>query len=356
MFDEIDKNDNDASMPESKPASFQVVDPKAGEIKLEQPKTSVSRVNALSDFKERLDMLESKGRKRGHRYSIIGLIYSLVICTAVLASGYYIIKEINEFAAQTQEIITEAADSGRTAIHRPKIKPAWKSCEQNEDCVETSRECCTCAAGGRQSAINKLYLGQWNDLLADQCADRVCAGSSQCAYGLAVCEHGYCIFKEATTTAADETPVCISEAQVQAVDASPAECCSGLTRIAPASKLTADGACLLETDSFVCLACPDGTCGALENNCNCPQDCAAATNTLEASAVSLASTSSASAASEALAGDSDGDGLNAEEEARYGTDPDQADSDNDGFSDGDEVRRGYNPLGAGSLAEASPEL
>jgi len=41
--------------------------------------------------------------------------------------------------------------------------------------------------------------------------------------------------------------------------------------------------------------------------------------------------------------DADGDGLNAEQEAEAGTDPDVADSDGDGFDDGDEVSDGTSP-------------
>lgn len=72
--------------------------------------------------------------------------------------------------------------------------------------------------------------------------------------------------------------------------------------------------------------------------------------------------------------DSDGDGLNDDEEISFGTDPNnsdtdqdgltdreevkvyttdslKADTDGDGFKDGDEVKNGYNPKGAGKLLE-----
>lgn len=47
--------------------------------------------------------------------------------------------------------------------------------------------------------------------------------------------------------------------------------------------------------------------------------------------------------------DLDNDGLSDEEEAFYGTDPQNPDSDGDGYKDGEEVKNGYNPLGAGKL-------
>ena len=48
--------------------------------------------------------------------------------------------------------------------------------------------------------------------------------------------------------------------------------------------------------------------------------------------------------------DTDGDGLTDGEEVKvYGTDPLKADTDGDGYSDGQEIQAGYNPLGAGPL-------
>lgn len=47
--------------------------------------------------------------------------------------------------------------------------------------------------------------------------------------------------------------------------------------------------------------------------------------------------------------DADADGLDYDQEVRYGTSDLARDSDGDGFSDGDEVRNGYNPNGPGML-------
>ncbi|MCX6800890.1 MAG: Kazal-type serine protease inhibitor family protein [Candidatus Diapherotrites archaeon] len=55
----------------------------------------------------------------------------------------------------------------------------------------------------------------------------------------------------------------------------PTECCTGLTKITPASKLNDD--CTLKNivggQSSVCTHCGDDICGTGENKCNCPQDC-----------------------------------------------------------------------------------
>ncbi len=47
--------------------------------------------------------------------------------------------------------------------------------------------------------------------------------------------------------------------------------------------------------------------------------------------------------------DTDNDGLFDDEEAKYGTNPNNPDSDGDGYLDGDEVENGYNPMGEGRL-------
>ncbi len=47
--------------------------------------------------------------------------------------------------------------------------------------------------------------------------------------------------------------------------------------------------------------------------------------------------------------DSDNDGLDDIDEAKYGTDAQNPDSDGDGFLDGEEVKNGYNPLGEGKI-------
>lgn len=52
--------------------------------------------------------------------------------------------------------------------------------------------------------------------------------------------------------------------------------------------------------------------------------------------------------------DPDGDALTNQEEAKYGTDPNNPDSDGDTFKDGAEVEKGFNPLGAGKLT--TPQL
>ncbi len=49
-------------------------------------------------------------------------------------------------------------------------------------------------------------------------------------------------------------------------------CAEGMT--ATAYTMVEDGDCLYtQCPCYVCVKCPDGTCGNGENKCNCPQDC-----------------------------------------------------------------------------------
>jgi hypothetical protein len=277
MFDDLEKKDNDAKEPADLPTDniLFLLNSHISEKKPEAPKTSVSHLDPIANFEERLKKLEARGRKRGRRFSIIGIVYSVIICIAILISGYYIVKDINDFSDQTQKIITEIAQNEQFSEHRLKIRSAWKTCETDIDCVETNRECCQCQAGGRQSAINKLYLPEWEKMAAEKCLDRDCAGQDNCASGAAVCEDNYCLFKEANADGGMNGSGCISEGQTwPAASAVAPDCCPGLRKIVPAGKLTVDGSCLLENDTFICLPCPNGICESLENDCNCPEDCA----------------------------------------------------------------------------------
>ncbi|MCK4554028.1 hypothetical protein KAU19_03625 [Candidatus Parcubacteria bacterium] len=110
-------------------------------------------------------------------------------------------------------------------------------------------------------------------------------------------------------------------------------CCSGLTEWGSGmdTRKVENGECV-ETgmDSGwpvgTCLNCGNGVCEEIENICNCPKDC-----------------------EEEFRVDTDNDGLFDDEEAKYGTDPNNPDSDGDGYLDGDEVKNGYNPMGEGRL-------
>jgi hypothetical protein len=52
-------------------------------------------------------------------------------------------------------------------------------------------------------------------------------------------------------------------------------CCDGLTAVSTTLAPTSDGQCMEDLNpARICLACGDGACGADENPCSCPADCA----------------------------------------------------------------------------------
>lgn len=56
------------------------------------------------EFESRMQGLYEKGRKRGFRYSIIGISYSIIIAIVVLSFGYYLINEIKEISRQVDNV------------------------------------------------------------------------------------------------------------------------------------------------------------------------------------------------------------------------------------------------------------
>ena len=71
-----------------------------------------------------------------------------------------------------------------------------RNCEQDSDCVETQADCCSCNSGGEQIGINKKYLKEWENTLAEKCQDIGCITLFNCKEGKVICENNKCEFKE----------------------------------------------------------------------------------------------------------------------------------------------------------------
>jgi len=59
---------------------------------------------------------------------------------------------------------------------RPVEVPEEKiyQCLQDSGCTLVKADCCGCNAGGKRTAINKLYLDYWEQRLDMSCRDTVC--------------------------------------------------------------------------------------------------------------------------------------------------------------------------------------
>jgi len=247
-----------------------------------------------NDFEERVKGLYSKGQKRGKRYSVIGIVGSMLILGVMTVVGYYLWSQVKDISKKVEDReqdtinLMEASSTRNDLIDRNKkslaILTDWTACVMDDDCVETQINCCSCNSGGEQTAINKNYLANWQGEINASCQDTVCATVVNCKEGKTICDNGKCVFN---TTAEEAT----SSAEKDIASSSLSE----------------------TTDPNA----PAGVSDVVES---------ADVNT-----------------------DSDVDGLSDSEELRYGTNPNNPDTDGDSYKDGDEVNGGYNPLGTGKL-------
>jgi hypothetical protein len=116
----------------------------------------------------------------------------------VLISGYIIIKQINDFSNEAAESAGKIAEmnnsqtSGKLIFHT-----AWKNCQDDSDCTETQKDCCSCDSGGEQISINNLFFTEWSNLLRKNCKNSVCSVLKKCQAGISVCKEKKCFFEVA---------------------------------------------------------------------------------------------------------------------------------------------------------------
>jgi len=165
-------------------------DNKKKESKIETP---ISSLSDKDEFEERIMKLIEKGRRRGRRYSIIGITTSILIAVAVLSGGYYLLTEITRISERTDKEITPFLEENSNEFFWPK---EWRNCSHDTDCIETQANCCDCRHGGRQVAINRGYLNKWREILSEKCQNVTCITLMSCRNGQVICEEGECRFKK----------------------------------------------------------------------------------------------------------------------------------------------------------------
>lgn len=327
-------------------------------------------------FDQRMQKLEEKGKKRGIRFSKIGIITVSVIALSMMAAGYYLLSDVIGIAEKTQISVGNIPNIGRDNGNGEKKEPKEKlpvlsmemrACEVDEDCVEAQESCCTCNNGGIQTGINKNYKETWDLEINNKCDEIVCDAVVQCFIGRAYCDAMVCKFIE-------EEENCKSEGEIYTDMANEelSVCCGELQKVIPRSELV-DGECESFSGEAICINCGDGVCGEGENQCICPEDCdlgaeiikeATTTEeiledcpggicppdvTLDTDGDGLLDIDEKAIGSDINLPDTDGDELLDGDEIIYGTDVLNPDTDGDGFTDGSEVKNGYNPLGDGML-------
>jgi len=314
MFDDIEKklnSEKDNKIPgekENKHKEHYRVDKEIkakNDLSSQAVKTALSHHPKLKEFDGRIKKLRDKGKKRGKRYSIIGITASILISIGVLVGGYFLFNEI-------VNITKEVEQQEKTNDFSNIIDPEGRC--NNDNC---------CLASLEKINRNK-YIEFENE---KGCGAGYKENKLNCETSLSWCE----VIKE---------EICAKEGGMISImptskGVPSKKCCEGLVESVSYTGINSE--CFPEMDVAICTNCQDGTCGPGENKCNCPQDCGEISTSSE------------------LLQDSDNDGLLDEEETEYGTDINNPDTDGDGYLDGDEIKNGFNPAGEGELENNNPE-
>ncbi|MEA3398127.1 MAG: thrombospondin type 3 repeat-containing protein [Patescibacteria group bacterium] len=142
MFDDLDNNIRQNSKENQESANnkqqnsaqrfnAQLTRNQAEEDAIEKNSEDLKRIAPLppviTKFDEKIKILREKGKKRGRRYSIIGISASIFICAAVIYGGYYILMEV--FA------ITDKMDNKNPGVMYPIEDPGGRC---SDDCCLSS--------------------------------------------------------------------------------------------------------------------------------------------------------------------------------------------------------------------------
>ena len=251
----------------------------------EGAKTAIKPPLVLKEFNDRIKNLRDKGKKRGKRYSIIGITASILISIGVLAGGYYLFIEIINI---TDEVEQKDETNEFASIIDPE-----NICSGDNCCLASLEK------------IKKNNYAQFNP--ESDCAAGYGVNRLNCETSLSWCEPVEQDYEEGDRCS---------------LIPSPGPCEAAIEKF------------YFNAETGKCQAFYWGGCEGtvpFESLEECGQACEAEYE----------------AASEGV--DADNDGLTADEEIQYGTDPNNPDTDGDGYSDGDEVENGFNPIGEGKL-------
>ena len=61
-------------------------------------------------------------------------------------------------------------NSGTASLNKDRLA----QCIQDSDCTLVNAGCCGCNNGGQKTAVNKYYIGYWNENLSTSCRDISC--------------------------------------------------------------------------------------------------------------------------------------------------------------------------------------
>lgn len=274
------------------------------------------------EFDNRMQKLSEKGKKRGIRFSRMGIIGSAVIGLIMMGAGYYIFVEVIGITEKANESAINVDNIGRTNGNRDraeeaKAKPILTStmaaCELDEDCIIVQADCCDCENGGTQIGLNKDFEEAWKMEIKNKCADATCSAISQCSAGRAYCDNLVCNFVTEESLTATTT---------ESMTATSTEACVGDTCPINSGEGFGEGQIVEPVDI-----------GSTGNP-----------NLVDSDSDGIFDVDEVKIGTDPAKPDTDGDGLYDSDELRIKTNPLDSDTDGDGYSDGDEVKNGYDPL------------
>ena len=274
------------------------------------------------EFDNRMQKLSEKGKKRGIRFSRVGMIVSAVIGLIMMGAGYYIFVEVIGITEKANESAINVDNIGRTngnrekqeeALKKPTLTAAMSACELDEDCIIAQADCCDCENGGTQIGLNKDFADAWKTEIENKCADATCSAISQCSAGRAYCDNLVCNFVTEESLTANTT---------ESMTATSTEACVGDTCPINSGEGFGEGQVVEPVDI-----------GTVSNP-----------NFTDSDNDGITDAEEANLGTDLLKPDTDGDGLSDSDELRYKTNPLNSDTDSDGYSDGSEVMNGYDPL------------
>ncbi len=169
MFEESDKKPDDrikkkkrilpSSIPR-RPLSLPV------KFAMSEDSSNNKKIKPSKEFESRMKGLYEKGKKRGFRYSVIGISYCIIVAVVVLSLGYYLSKEIKEITKQVDNV-------GLTPLEAI-LDPGNKICNLDYCCLASLKR------------IHKHHYEIYDR--EKRCADGYARKTLECENSLAWCE------------------------------------------------------------------------------------------------------------------------------------------------------------------------
>lgn len=91
----------------------------------------------------------------------------------------------------------------------PQYEAAWLACQQDADCVPARADCCGCAGGGSDTAVNRTHLKDAQAAASSACKDVLCTaavGTHPSCTARARCKDAVCMLDETAPSATQATP------------------------------------------------------------------------------------------------------------------------------------------------------